>query len=156
MFCSSCGASLPPEANFCPACGHEVEDMAMAGTEAPTGAFDLSAIESDAELEPLPELPEGTGLLVVIRGPNAGSRYLLDRDETTIGRHPDSNVFLDDVTVSRHHARVDREEGAFVLHDLGSLNGTYLAGERVDRRPLRTGDELQVGRYKLLFVGAPS
>ncbi len=155
MFCTSCGESLPADANFCPACGHEVEHAA-AGAEAPTGAFDLGGLESEAELEALPELPPGTGLLVVVRGPNAGSRYLLDRDATTIGRHPDSHVFLDDVTVSRHHARVDREDDAFVLHDLGSLNGTYLGGERVDRRHLRAGDELQIGRFKLLFVGAPS
>ena len=156
MFCSSCGESLPADANFCPSCGHEVEQTTGAGAEAPTGAFDLSAIEADTELGPLPELPPGTGLLVVVRGPNAGSRYLLDRDETTIGRHPDSHVFLDDVTVSRHHARVDREDEDFVLHDLGSLNGTYLGGERVDRRRLRAGDELQIGRYKLLFVGSTS
>ena len=156
MFCTSCGESLPNDANFCPACGHEVDHGPVAGAEAPTGAIDLSVIETEAELEDLPELPAGTGLLVVIRGPNAGSRYLLDRESTSIGRHPDSHVFLDDVTVSRHHARVDREDDAFVLHDLGSLNGTYLGGERVDRRHLRAGDELQVGRYKLLFVGAPS
>lgn len=155
MFCTSCGESLPADANFCPSCGHEVEHAA-AGAEATTGAFDLGGLETETELEALPELPPGTGLLVVVRGPNAGSRYLLDRDATTVGRHPDSHVFLDDVTVSRHHARVDREDEAFVLHDLGSLNGTYLAGERVDRRRLRAGDELQIGRFKLLFVGAPS
>lgn len=156
MFCSSCGEALPADANFCPSCGQEVEQEAP-GAEAPTGAFDPGDSELDAELESLPDLPPGTGLLVVVRGPNAGSRYLLDRDATTVGRHPDSHVFLDDVTVSRHHARVDREQDdAFVLHDLGSLNGTYLGGERVDRRHLRAGDELQVGRFKLVFVGAPS
>ena len=156
MFCTACGESLPTDANFCPACGHEVEQPTGAGAEAPTGAIDLGVVEGEADLEELPELPPGTGLLVVVRGPNAGSRYLLDRDSTTVGRHPDSHVFLDDVTVSRHHARVDKEDDQFVLHDLGSLNGTYLGGERVDRRPLRSGDELQVGRYKLLFVGTPS
>jgi pSer/pThr/pTyr-binding forkhead associated (FHA) protein len=156
VFCTSCGESLPSDANFCPECGHEVERSDGAGAEAPTGAIDLGGLEGDADLEDLPELPAGTGLLVVVRGPNAGSRYLLDRESTTVGRHPDSHVFLDDVTVSRHHARVDREDDEFVLHDLGSLNGTYLSGERVDRRHLRSGDELQVGRYKLLFVGAPS
>ncbi len=156
MFCTTCGESLPGDANFCPSCGNPVEHQGGAGAEAPTGAIDLATIDSDTDLEELPELPAGTGLLVVVRGPNAGSRYLLDRESTTVGRHPDSHVFLDDVTVSRHHARVDREGEQFVLHDLGSLNGTYLGGERVDRRPLRAGDELQVGRYKLLFVGAPS
>lgn len=157
MFCTTCGESLPDDANFCSACGNPIEDDgAAAGAEAPTGAIDLRAVDSAEELEELPELPAGTGLLVVVRGPNAGSRYLLDRESTTVGRHPDSHVFLDDVTVSRHHARVDKEDEEFVLHDLGSLNGTYLGGERVDRRVLRAGDELQVGRYKLLFVGAPS
>ena len=156
MFCTACGESLPTDANFCPACGHEVERSPAVGAEAPTGAIDLGVIDSDTDLEELPELPPGTGLLVVVRGPNAGSRYLLDRDSTTVGRHPDSHVFLDDVTVSRHHARIDKEDDQFVLHDLGSLNGTYLGGQRVDRRPLRSGDELQVGRYKLLFVGTPS
>lgn len=157
MFCPTCGESLPADANFCPSCGNEVPERdGDAGAEAPTGAIDLGAIEGDAGLDELPELPAGTGLLVVVRGPNAGSRYLLDRESTTVGRHPDSHVFLDDVTVSRHHARVDKEDDQFVLHDLGSLNGTYLGGERVDRRTLRAGDELQVGRYKLLFVGAPS
>lgn len=156
MFCTTCGESLPAEARFCPACGSPVEQGASVDAEAPTGSIDLHTIDGDADLEELPELPAGTGLLVVIRGPNAGSRYLLDRASTTVGRHPDSHVFLDDVTVSRHHARVDREAEAFVLHDLGSLNGTYLGGERIDRRSLRAGDELQVGRYKLLFVSAPS
>lgn len=157
MFCTTCGESLPDDANFCSSCGNAVEtDGPAAGAEAPTGAIDLSTVDAAEDLDELPELPAGTGLLVVVRGPNAGSRYLLDRDATTVGRHPDSHVFLDDVTVSRHHARVDKEDDEFVLHDLGSLNGTYLGGERVDRRALRAGDELQVGRYKLLFVGAPS
>lgn len=156
MYCTTCGESLPTDANFCPSCGSPVEQRPGAGAEAPTGAIDLGTFDGEAELDELPELPPGTGLLVVVRGPNAGSRYLLDRESTTVGRHPDSHVFLDDVTVSRHHARVDREGEQFVLHDLGSLNGTYLGGERVDRRPLRAGDELQVGRYKLLFVGTPS
>lgn len=156
MFCTTCGESLPGEAKFCPACGSPVEGASSVDVEAPTGSIDLHTVDGEADLEELPELPAGTGLLVVIRGPNAGSRYLLDRASTTVGRHPDSHVFLDDVTVSRHHARVDREDETFVLHDLGSLNGTYLGGERIDRRPLRAGDELQVGRYKLLFVGAPS
>lgn len=156
MFCTACGESLPTDARFCPSCGQEVEEPVGAGSEAPTGAIDLGAIDAETDLHELPDLPPGTGLLVVVRGPNAGSRYLLDRDSTTVGRHPDSHVFLDDVTVSRHHARIDKEDDQFVLHDLGSLNGTYLGGQRVDRRPLRSGDELQVGRYKLLFVGTQS
>ena len=94
-------------------------------------------------------------MLVVVRGPNAGSRFLLDRDTTTVGRHPDSDIFLDDVTVSRRHASLSRVEGGnhIVVKDLGSLNGSYVNGERVDERTLATGDELQIGRFKLLYVG---
>lgn len=155
MFCAQCGQPLPSDARFCPSCGAPVpSDEAVVLEEEATGVIDTGEVDLTATLEDLPSLPPGTALLVVVHGPNAGSRYLLDRDATTIGRHPDSDVFLDDVTVSRHHARVDREDEAFVLHDLGSLNGTYLAGERVDRQVLEVGNEVQVGRYKLLFVGA--
>ncbi len=157
MFCSQCGQPLPAGAKFCPSCGTNVADSAAPSSQlhdAATGSIETS--EVDVVVGTVPELPAGTALLAVVRGPNAGSRYLLDRDSTTIGRHPDSHVFLDDVTVSRHHARVDREDDGFVLYDLGSLNGTYLPGERVDRRELRAGAELQVGRFKLLFVSATS
>lgn len=155
MFCAQCGQPLPSGAKFCPSCGNPVDgDSAPGAADAATGVIDTGEVDMSATLDDLPSLAPGTALLVVVRGPNAGSRYLLDRDATTIGRHPDSNVFLDDVTVSRHHARVDREDEHFVLHDLGSLNGTYLAGERVDRQTLQVGNEMQIGRYKLLFVGA--
>jgi pSer/pThr/pTyr-binding forkhead associated (FHA) protein len=160
VFCTQCGQGLPAAARFCPACGRGVDtDVPVtepADVEAATGSIDTGEVEAVVGVDVVPELPAGTALLAVVRGPNAGSRYLLDRDSTSIGRHPDSHVFLDDVTVSRHHARLDREDEGFVLYDLGSLNGTYLAGERVDRRLLRAGAELQVGRFKLLFVSATS
>ncbi|HZR13294.1 MAG TPA: FHA domain-containing protein [Acidimicrobiia bacterium] len=100
----------------------------------------------------LGELPDGMGMLVVRRGPNAGSTYVLDRASTTAGRHPDSDIFLDDITVSRRHAVFERREGGYVLRDVGSLNGTYVNRERVEERPLRSGDELQIGRYVLTFL----
>ena len=153
MFCTQCGQPLPSGARFCPNCGTPVAETSDDGAvDEATGVIETGEVDLAATLDEVPALAAGTALLVVVRGPNAGSRYLLDRDQTTIGRHPDSNVFLDDVTVSRHHARVDREDGGFVLNDLGSLNGTYLAGERVDRQPLQAGNEVQIGRYKLLFV----
>ena len=153
MFCTQCGQPLPTGARFCPHCGTAVADAAEDGAaDVATGVIETGEVDLAATLDEVPVLAEGTALLVVVRGPNAGSRYLLDRDRTTVGRHPDSDVFLDDVTVSRHHARVDREDDGFVLYDLGSLNGTYLAGDRVDRQPLRAGHEVQIGRYKLLFV----
>jgi pSer/pThr/pTyr-binding forkhead associated (FHA) protein len=90
-------------------------------------------------------------LLVVKRGPNAGSRFLLDQNLTTAGRHPDSDIFLDDVTVSRRHAEFSRSADSFVVRDVGSLNGTYLNRERIEGAPLSGGDEVQIGKFRLVF-----
>jgi pSer/pThr/pTyr-binding forkhead associated (FHA) protein len=97
-------------------------------------------------------LPAGSALLVVRRGPNAGSRFLL---VTTAGRHPESDIFLDDVTVSRRHAEFRREGGVFVVRDVGSLNGTYVNRERVESATLANGDEVQVGKFRLVFLSGP-
>ncbi len=165
MTCTKCGKPLPDDANFCSACGAAVADPAAAadlasGDSAPprsptatTASIDVGALDPQHELESLPIVLPGTAMLVVVRGPNAGSRFLLDRDETTIGRHPDSDIFLDDVTVSRRHARLRLEGGVVTVEDQGSLNGSYVNGERVDVGNLESGDELQIGRFKLLFVG---
>lgn len=99
-------------------------------------------------------LPEGAALLVVKRGPNAGARFLLDQDTTTAGRHPEADIFLDDVTVSRRHAEFRRNEGSFEVVDVGSLNGTYVNRERIDQTVLRTGDEVQIGKFRLVFYAA--
>ncbi|MGH3901095.1 MAG: glycogen accumulation regulator GarA [Pseudonocardiaceae bacterium] len=100
-------------------------------------------------------LPAGSALLVVKRGPNAGSRFLLDRSTTSAGRHPDSDIFLDDVTVSRRHAEFRREGGDFVVVDVGSLNGTYVNREPVDTAVLANGDEVQIGKFRLVFLTGP-
>ena len=100
-------------------------------------------------------LPAGSALLVVKRGPNAGSRFLLDRDTTSAGRHPDSDIFLDDVTVSRRHAEFHREGGTFTVRDVGSLNGTYVNRERVEAATLSNGDEVQIGKFRLVFIAGP-
>lgn len=152
MDCPRCSGTLPPEAHFCPTCGASVEPSAPDST---TAALELGDLDPTHDASTIGSLPAGTALLVVVRGPGAGSRYLVDRDATTIGRHPDAHVFLDDVTVSRRHAALGRDGDDFVLEDLGSLNGTYVAGERVERRTLEPGDELQVGRFKLLFLRGP-
>ncbi len=107
------------------------------------------------EARALEALPAGSALLVVKRGPNAGSRFLLDAEVTTAGRHPDSDIFLDDVTVSRRHAEFARAEGGFVVRDVGSLNGTYLNRERIDAAGLAGGDEVQIGKYRLVFLSGP-
>ncbi|HEY7222087.1 MAG TPA: FHA domain-containing protein [Micromonosporaceae bacterium] len=100
-------------------------------------------------------LPPGMALLVVRRGPNAGARFLLDHDVTTSGRHPDSDIFLDDVTVSRRHAEFHRGQAGFTVRDVGSLNGTYVNRERVESATLRNGDEVQIGKFRLVFIAGP-
>ncbi|HET7304701.1 MAG TPA: FHA domain-containing protein [Segeticoccus sp.] len=99
-------------------------------------------------------LRPGTALLVVLRGPNTGARFLLDAAEVSSGRHPDSDIFLDDVTVSRRHATFRREGEGYAVHDIGSLNGTYVNRERIDDHVLSTGDEVQIGKFRLVFYGA--
>ena len=96
-------------------------------------------------------LRPGTGLLIVLRGPNTGARFLLDDAEVTTGRHPDSDIFLDDVTVSRKHAVFAQETEGYAVRDIGSLNGTYVNRELVDHHALRTGDEVQIGKFRLVY-----
>ncbi|WP_442791304.1 glycogen accumulation regulator GarA [Mycobacterium sp. Aquia_216] len=100
-------------------------------------------------------LPAGSALLVVKRGPNAGSRFLLDQATTSAGRHPDSDIFLDDVTVSRRHAEFRLENNEFHVVDVGSLNGTYVNREPVDSAVLANGDEVQIGKFRLVFLTGP-
>jgi len=104
----------------------------------------------------LAALAPGTALLRVDHGPNAGSRFLLDADLTTVGRHPSSDIFLDDVTVSRKHAQFVRADGGFVVRDVGSLNGTYVNRERIDSVTVRTGDEVQIGKFRLVVHVSPA
>jgi pSer/pThr/pTyr-binding forkhead associated (FHA) protein len=120
----------------------ELDAPAAAGTEPAV----LSGVEG---------LPAGSALLVVKRGPNAGSRFLLDQPTTSAGRHPDSDIFLDDVTVSRRHAEFRVEAGEFQVVDVGSLNGTYVNREPVDAAPLANGDEVQIGKFRLVFLTGP-
>jgi pSer/pThr/pTyr-binding forkhead associated (FHA) protein len=122
------------------------------------GALDEVTEASDADVVPgrvSGALPAGTALLAVRRGPNAGARFLLDHDVTTSGRHPDSDIFLDDVTVSRRHAEFHREGGVFTVRDVGSLNGTYVNRERVESATLSNGDEVQIGKFRLVFIAGP-
>ncbi len=107
-----------------------------------------------ADLATVEALRSGTALLVVLRGPNTGARFLLDDDEVMSGRHPDSDIFLDDVTVSRKHAVFTRATSGFVVRDVGSLNGTYVNRELVDEAQLRTGDEVQIGKFRLVFYAS--
>jgi pSer/pThr/pTyr-binding forkhead associated (FHA) protein len=99
-------------------------------------------------------LRPGTALLVVLRGPNTGARFLLDDQEVAAGRHPDSDIFLDDVTVSRKHAVFVMQGAGYVVRDSGSLNGTYVNRERIEEAPLHTGDEVQIGKFRLVYYAA--
>ena len=124
-------------------------DFAEPDAQTPSSAED--AVESILE-----GLPSGAALLIVKRGPNAGARFLLDRDVMSAGRHPESDIFLDDITVSRRHAEIRRESGQFGITDAGSLNGTYLNRQPVDSATLANHDEIQIGTFRLVFLTAPT
>jgi hypothetical protein len=150
VVCARCGHANQPEARFCSSCGASLEAVADENT------LTLLAVEAagaeDELAAYLEGLPSGVGLLVVRHGPNVGSSFRLDAEHTNVGRHPDSEIFLDDITVSRRHVVLDRTPTGYKLRDVGSLNGTYVNRERVDEAVLRHGDELQIGRYRLSFV----
>ena len=140
VLCLRCSVANPLGASFCSACGAELPG----GHEVPTGTHSVVGVDVPGAGE--------TGQLVVTRGSTAGARYFLG-STTTIGRHPDSTVFLDDVTVSRRHAEVvKQDDGHYVLTDAGSLNGTYVNGDRVTTAVLREGHQVQVGKFHMVFV----
>jgi len=124
------------------------------GDEFASQLAELENGTSTGEMEAISALPSGSALLIVRRGPNTGARFLLDADITTVGRHPDADIFLDDVTVSRRHSEFLRDGNVFQIKDLGSLNGTYLRGERVDVARLEDGSEVQVGKFRLTFYAS--
>ena len=99
--------------------------------------------------------PAGAAILIVKRGPNAGARFLLDQETTTAGRHPESDIFPDDVTVSRRHAEFRLNDGTFEVVDVGSLNGTYVNREPRNSQVLSIGDEIQIGKFRLVFIAGP-
>jgi pSer/pThr/pTyr-binding forkhead associated (FHA) protein len=114
----------------------------------------IQGLESGVSLEEqeiIAALPPGSALLVVRRGPNVGARFLLDKDSTVAGRHPEADIFLDDVTVSRRHADFVRHGSSFEVRDLGSLNGTYFDGVLIDQALLHEGAEVQVGKFRMTF-----
>jgi len=158
MYCTHCGHENPAGANFCGNCGRPLAQTDDPNQTLATGILPSNGVEGEVEIGTddaddgitTLDLEPGTALLVAVRGPNHGARFLLDRDLTTVGRHPESDIFLDDITVSRRHAEFRRDAHDFWVHDVGSLNGTYVNGERADERQLKTGDEVQVGKFKLM------
>jgi pSer/pThr/pTyr-binding forkhead associated (FHA) protein len=173
-FCTACGKQNPDDARFCAQCGTRIagaEEGAAPAADAPgemtatitfgspperPGDRAAGTESSDRQLSAgdaaaVDALPSGHALLVVQRGPGAGSRFLLDADLVTAGRHPESEIFLDDVTVSRRHAEFRRSGSSFTVSDVGSLNGTYVNRDRIDSVDLTDGDEVQIGKYRLVF-----
>jgi hypothetical protein len=164
VYCIRCSQENPEGARFCSHCGNPLARgsgeraaettsiISLGGSD--TGEADFGD-ESVADAATLDSLPAGTALLVVQRGPNAGSRFLLDSDLTLVGRHVDSDIFLDDVTVSRRHAEFYRSGNRFTVRDVGSRNGTYVNRERIEEMDLTGGDEVQVGKFRLVFLLGP-
>jgi len=123
----------------------------------------IPVIDADTEemvtddVQAVENLPAGSAMLLVQRGPDAGARFLLDTDVVTVGRHPDSDIFLDDISVSRRHATFSRGDSGYVVSDLGSLNGSYVNRDRIDNDvSLTGGDEVQIGKYRLIYFAGSS
>jgi pSer/pThr/pTyr-binding forkhead associated (FHA) protein len=178
-FCTQCGNRNPDDAKFCAQCGARLvapePGQAPAAQDAPsdstgstpavsdTGAtitFGVPVNQHEAEeraalddddAAAVDALPQGSALLVVQRGPGAGNRFLLDQDVVTAGRHPESEIFLDDITVSRRHVEFRRTPDGFTVSDVGSLNGTYVNRDRIDESTLQNGDEVQIGKFRLVY-----
>jgi len=157
VFCNQCGHRNPPGSIFCSSCGAPLDVNADERT------ITLHAIDplqdapgpSDDTVVHIPDLKPGTAVLLVRSGHDAGVRVLLDKAVTALGRHPDSDVLLDDITVSRRHAEIARRGKEWVVRDAGSLNGTYLNQRRIDDATIHQGDELQIGKYRMVFIEGP-
>jgi hypothetical protein len=147
MQCPNCDTVLPADSGLCPSCGWVVESD-------PTVAYVPIQPNQPALTRDEAAAVEGIvgWALVVEKGPQAGMTFLLHEGITTVGRHPESNIFLDDITVSRHHCRFMCEEGALLIEDSGSTNGTYVNGARIDKGRLEAGDEVLIGRFHLIVA----
>jgi len=149
--CPACHHRNDAVANFCSSCGERIGG----GPEEPTAAIPVVLETTEtidrSHLAERDGFDESVGILLVDSGPKSGSRYALDQPTTTAGRHPESDIFLDDVTVSRRHVEITRTAGSYRARDVGSLNGTYVNKELIEDVELNDGDELQIGRFKLLF-----
>ncbi len=149
VYCPECGFQNPEAANYCAKCGALlVKDTGGADT---TMTFSPDDVEDDSS--PLEEVAaDGPALVVRSGGGRAGEHFVPRGERTTIGRSPDCDIFLDDVTVSRRHAVLTQRDGAFVIEDQGSLNGTFLNRKRIESAELHDGDEVQIGKYRLSFL----
>ena len=177
-FCTNCGHDNPEGSNFCGQCGSALRSVpavspsSQVSPSSPGSAPRIATGDTTKTIPPVVletdteglsaedeaavnALPGGSALLIVQRGPNAGSRFLLNTDQVSAGRHQDSDIFLDDISVSRRHATFTRTPDGIVLTDRGSLNGTYVNRDLVDSTLLRHGDEVQIGKFRLIFFASP-
>ena len=155
VFCRNCGHRNPDDGNFCSSCGAVLPTDRSERTVVLAPADDHGESADEEPTVTHVEVPNGTPALIVKRGPTVGSRYLLESAETRAGRHPESDIFLDDITVSRRHAEFSRgADGRMVVRDVGSLNGTYVNRERIEEHVLVAGDEVQIGKFKLVYLVA--
>jgi pSer/pThr/pTyr-binding forkhead associated (FHA) protein len=152
VFCNHCGHRNPPDSSFCSSCGSPLDvqgDRTI--TLSPVDPLQDAPGADDDVVVPMAELPTDTAVLIVRSGPQAGDRFALADGTIRLGRHPDSEIMLDDITVSRRHASITRTADGYVVTDAGSLNGTYVNQERIDQTLLHHGDELQVGKFRLVL-----
>lgn len=155
LFCNQCGHRNPPASNFCSSCGLVLDNMAnrTISIARVDPLMDAPGRDDDVIVE-LDSLAKGVGTLVMRQGGTAGEKFALDQVLTRLGRHPECEISLDDITVSRRHAEISRVGGVYTVRDIGSLNGTYVNQQRIDEAPLRQGDEVQVGKFRLVFFDA--
>jgi pSer/pThr/pTyr-binding forkhead associated (FHA) protein len=172
IYCTNCGHPNPDGSNFCSQCGTPLEKSARpAAQQAQPEAEAMRSGDTTRTMPGVPEereasdlsvddeaavsaLPAGSALLIVRRGADAGSRFLLDTESTTVGRSQDADILLDDISVSRRHAVFNRTSSGVVVKDVGSLNGTYVNRQMVDEKLLQPGDEVQIGKFRLVFYAA--
>ena len=146
VFCNQCGHRNPVGARYCSSCG-----AALEVTLVEDGGQGGEHLDTEHHDHMIPEVL-GHPCLVVESGHRAGATYPLDAEVVRIGRHPDSDIFLDDITVSRRHAELERSDDTFIVRDAGSLNGTYVNRRRTESARLGGGDELQIGKFKLIYL----
>jgi len=172
IYCNNCGHANPDGSNFCSQCGSPLEKPGQADKPDKAEKAVPESMDTTRTMPAVPEsehdglssddeaavnaLPKGSALLIVRRGAEAGSRFLLDTETSTVGRSQDADILLDDISVSRRHAVFTRTDDGVVVKDVGSLNGTYVNRQMVDEQLLQPGDEVQIGKFRLVYYAARS